>query len=246
MKKHPNVGSKVETTIKYDYAFTLGEYEKYLISKLMKKTHLPTDPEAISFSNLKRVLKGNRTVFKNWTPAPTDSRKEAEDKMNSVINFLSDKNIRENILTMLKNDLNVDIRYDKYNQVTSLVTDSVSFENLPTEIKSEVNKSITKFKDLNSDISIVESSFDKDIDICKSKNIKTIVNKEEFINSSIKDKPDFFDQCGRQFEEKVNNEVDKILQEENTKFHVQTTTYWLFWFIPIWITREIVTLSNPK
>jgi hypothetical protein len=78
------------------------------------------------------------------------------------------------------------------------------------------------------------------------KNIKTIVNKEEFINSSINDKPDLFDQCGRKFEEKVNNEVDKILQEEKTKFHVQTTTYWLFWFIPIWITREIVTLSNPK
>ena len=30
MKKHPNVGSKVENTIKYDYVFTIGEYEKYL------------------------------------------------------------------------------------------------------------------------------------------------------------------------------------------------------------------------
>jgi hypothetical protein len=173
MKKHPNIGSKVETTTKYEYAFTLGEFEKYLkdISNngsLDDRLHTHN-----LLVNLKRILKGNRTVFKNWIPAPSNSRKESVQKMESVINFLSDKNIRANILIMLKNDLNLDIRYDQFNQVTSLVTDSVKFNELPSEIKSEVNKTITKFKDLNSDISFLETvNFDKDIDICKSKKHK--------------------------------------------------------------------------
>jgi len=244
MKKHPNVGSKVETTTKYEYAFTLGEYEKYLKDNIGNEVTKEERKNWLLLRRLKSIIKGNRSVFKNWIPAPSNSRKECVEKMESVINFLSDKNIRANILIMLKNDLNLDIRYDQFNQVTSLVTDSVKFNELPPEIKSEVNKSITKFKDLNSDISIVESSFDKDIDICKSKNIKTIVNKDEFINSSINDKPDLFDQCGRQFWERVDNELSTMQPEEKTKFQVQTTTYWLFWFIPIWITREIVTQSN--
>lgn len=239
MKKHPNVGSKVETTIKYDYAFTLSDYEKYLKDKVNHEPLFTKMYITNLLGKIKRILKGNRTVFKNWIPAPSNSRKEAEDKMDSVINFLSDKITRENVITLLKSNLIVDIRYDKFNLVTSLVTDSVKFNDLPSEIRAEVNKAITKFKDLNSDISILETvNFDKDISICKLKNVKTIVNQDEFLKSCIDDKPDYFDERGNKFEETVNKEVDAALE---TKPVTQVSTYWLFGIIPIWIRSKIVT-----
>lgn len=263
MKKHPNVGSKVETTTKYAYAFTLSDYEKYLITKLMKREHVSTDSEAIIFSTLKRILKGNRTVFKNWIPAPSLNLMEAEDKMTSLINFLDEKTNRTEIISLLKNDLNVSVKYDSSNNVSTIVTDSVTFGRLPEADKKAIDKSITKFEGSAIISSLGTTNIERDINLCR----KYINSKrglsEEFKESIAKETPDFYDCRGQKIEEKVNKEVDAAIgytedkkeawaevaaklnaiqrPTSETKPVTQVSTYWLFGIIPIWIRRKIVT-----
>jgi hypothetical protein len=251
MKKHPNVGSKVETVFKNKYTFTLSEYEKFLNAS--GKTEKFTS-NTLTQSYLKRILRRNRTVFKNWIPAPCNDLDVLEAKMNSLIWFLFEKVNRENVITLLKSKIPVNVNYDKYHQVTTIDTESVLYADLPSDAKKEINESITTFPDPPEVLIIDTKEIDSDIEKCRefiSKNedwrLKIVDNmhnkhKEVALETSPESVVDF----GNNFWGKVDNELSTMQPEEKTKFHVQTTTYWLFWFIPIWITREIVTLSNPK